>query len=107
MGDRRSEDDLNFLYFWNTTNTVQAGVGKEGHLKELQNLEVDGYWQETNKVFEYLRYLWQGCPCTKDVHASQKNEQDIVTQICSDNLTVEEIQERRILSHILQGLRVS
>jgi hypothetical protein len=39
---------------------IDTGNGREMHLPGVPNVKVDGYYQETKEVFEYLGFL-HGC----------------------------------------------
>ena len=56
MGDRQSVEALQCLVYIGRTrnNVTHAGNGREVHLPTVTNVNVDGYWEETNEVFEYL-----------------------------------------------------
>jgi len=43
-----------------TRNIIQTCNGRKLHLPELPNVTVQGYYQETNDVFEYLGCLGMG-----------------------------------------------
>jgi G:T-mismatch repair DNA endonuclease (very short patch repair protein) len=40
---------------------IHAGNGREVHLARVPNVKVDGYYKDTNEVFEYLGCFWHGC----------------------------------------------
>ena len=63
MGDRLSVKPLQWLAYVGRTrnNVTHAGNGRDVHLAGVPNVKVDGYCQETNEVFEYLRCFWHGC----------------------------------------------
>ena len=58
----QSVEALQWLaYIGRTRNNVtHAGNGREVHLAGVPNVKVDGYCQNTNKVFEYLGCFWHG-----------------------------------------------
>jgi G:T-mismatch repair DNA endonuclease (very short patch repair protein) len=63
MGDRQSIDGLHWLaYMGLTRKTIYAG-NREVHLAGVPNVKVEGYFRETNEVFEYLGCFRHGCLC--------------------------------------------
>jgi hypothetical protein len=70
MGDHQSAETLQGLDYIGRTrdNLTHAGNGREVRLAGLPNLKVDGYCADTKDVFEYLAYLWHGCPCMPNRH---------------------------------------
>jgi len=55
IGDRQSIEGLQWLaYMGRTCKIIYAGNEKEVHLAVVTNVNVDGYCQKTNEVFEYL-----------------------------------------------------
>jgi hypothetical protein len=61
MGDRQSVEVLQWQAYIGrkNDNLIHAGIGREVRLPEVPNLKVDGFFRETNEVFEYLGCFWQ------------------------------------------------
>ena len=80
MGDRQSVEVLQWLPYMGRTriNVTHAGNGREVHLLRLRNVKVDGYFEETNDVFEYVGCFWHVCTCMPNRHKPIGNTEEIL-----------------------------
>jgi hypothetical protein len=64
MGDRQLVEALQWLAYIGRSrdNIIHADKGREVYLDQVPHVKVDGYYRETNEVFEYVGCFWHGCP---------------------------------------------
>jgi len=70
IGDCQTVMALQWLaYIVRTRNNVsRASNRREVRLAGVLNVKFDGYFEETNEVFEFLVFFWHGCLCMPNRH---------------------------------------
>jgi len=95
MEDRQSFEDLQWLaYIGRSKNIIHAGNGREDYLAGGSNVKVDGYYQDTNEVFEYLGCFWHGCLCMPNRHKPNGNTDEALQNRCEETGEVAKNQKR-------------